>query len=461
MDGEGAVGGIEQVVALVEHQPPGRPVGVAVAGRGQRQHQRMVGDHQVGMAGTPRRVLDETFAPVATRRMDAFAAPVGERGGAVAPGQFAQPAGKVAAHHVAVAGVRDPARDQPVADPGAADSRQRAIAEARGGVLEIEQAEIVLAPLAPPPPCAAFPPRRDRAGRARGRSGAGGSCCRWKATPCPRSCRPTRWRGRCSRGSCRPRCRPPRAPPGGRPRGRAGRTRTPPPRRSRPAAGAAPRRRRAGRRAACAPPPARPGNGRAAAAAGGPSIPAAGPGNRRARPPPRRRAPAPPPRPTSSRGRPSAAPWRRPARHPGSRGARARRAGRARSRAVRRPVRRACAAPPARRRRRGRAESARRTAPGARTRTVPARRRRRTARNRAGAPRRACGTPAAAAWAGMRARGRARAPPRPSGPGFPLRRRRRARRPRGGRRPAPGRAPAGRRGGRAFARSCRQYRRPV
>ena len=132
---------------LVEHQTPGGETGIAVAG-GEGQDQRMVGDRQIGVAGAPRRAFDEAAAPVAAGRMHAFAAPVGERGEPPAAGDPGEPAGEVSPRQVAVAGAGDPARDQPVADAGRAHAGQGAVAEPRRRVLEIEEAEIVLAALA-------------------------------------------------------------------------------------------------------------------------------------------------------------------------------------------------------------------------------------------------------------------------------------------------------------------------
>src|SRR3546814_15982083 len=89
------------MVALVEDQP--RRGGAAVT-RARRLHhrQRMVGDDDVGLRRGARRMFDEAFAEMRATRIDALAAPVGERGGAVAADQRGQQAGQVAADPVAV-----------------------------------------------------------------------------------------------------------------------------------------------------------------------------------------------------------------------------------------------------------------------------------------------------------------------------------------------------------------------
>ena len=80
--------------------------------------------------------------------MHAFPAPVCERSDAPASGDLDEPSGEVSPRDVAVAGAGDPARDETVADAGSADARQRGVAHPRRRVLEIEEAEIVLAALA-------------------------------------------------------------------------------------------------------------------------------------------------------------------------------------------------------------------------------------------------------------------------------------------------------------------------
>ena len=108
----------------------------------------MVGDDDVRFAARPLGPLDEAAAVVRAAGIDAFAAPVGQRGRAGAAEQARQPAGQIAADHVAVLGVSRPAPDQLREDRGAAGEG------ALQRILEVEQAEIILAPLAhddPPP----------------------------------------------------------------------------------------------------------------------------------------------------------------------------------------------------------------------------------------------------------------------------------------------------------------------
>src|SRR3546814_4718025 len=73
--------------------------------------------------------------------MDARAAAIGEAQGAQRPEQIGQPAGEVAAHHVAASRARGPARHQPQGD-GILGARLRY----RLG--EVQEAEVVLPPLA-------------------------------------------------------------------------------------------------------------------------------------------------------------------------------------------------------------------------------------------------------------------------------------------------------------------------
>ena len=106
-------------------------------------HQGVVGDHQIGAPGPAHTALDEAFAVMGAGRVDALAAPVGQSQGAAVADQPDQPGGKVAAHHVAVAGRPGPAGHQP--------DRHRALGNPADGarrVFQVEQAEIVLAALA-------------------------------------------------------------------------------------------------------------------------------------------------------------------------------------------------------------------------------------------------------------------------------------------------------------------------
>ena len=126
-------------MALVEQDPPRR---ILARARGIDHHQRMVGDDDVGLAARPLGALDEAAAVMRAAGIDALAAAVGQRGGAGAAEQARQPAGQVAADHVAVLGVGRPAPDQLREDRRAA--RERALQR----IFEVEQAEIIFAALA-------------------------------------------------------------------------------------------------------------------------------------------------------------------------------------------------------------------------------------------------------------------------------------------------------------------------
>jgi hypothetical protein len=131
------------VVALVEDQAAGQRPFLARATGGLDQDKGVVGDHRPGVAGAPDAALDEALAVVRASRIDAFAAAVGEALRAPAPGQLGQPAGEIAAGHVAVAAARRPAGHEPHGH-GIGRARREAVHR----LLEVQQAEIVLAALA-------------------------------------------------------------------------------------------------------------------------------------------------------------------------------------------------------------------------------------------------------------------------------------------------------------------------
>ena len=102
----------------------------------------MIGDDDIGIRAGARGMFDEAFAVMRATGIDALAAPVGQRGGTIAPEQRDQPAGQIAADHIAIPGERGPARDQ---------LRQHGCTPLKAAlqrVLQIEQAEIVFAALA-------------------------------------------------------------------------------------------------------------------------------------------------------------------------------------------------------------------------------------------------------------------------------------------------------------------------
>ncbi|MCY1169613.1 hypothetical protein D9M73_96580 [compost metagenome] len=138
---EHRVGGIEQMMPLVEHIARRARIRFAPA-RGIDHHQRMVGDDQIGIGTRARRLFDEAFAVMRTTGIDALAAPVGERGRAVAAEQGRQPAGQIAADHIAVRAIRRPARDEVREDRGAPGE------PALQRVLQVQQAQVILAALA-------------------------------------------------------------------------------------------------------------------------------------------------------------------------------------------------------------------------------------------------------------------------------------------------------------------------
>ena len=154
---ESAVGRVEQVVALVEHDPlqgrrltvlfqTARRPGPVEGGLG--HDQGVVGHDQIGPAAGADGLFDETGAVVGAGGVDAFAAPVDEvgRAGLMARPrgeQAGQPAGIVAAGHVAVTAVHGPAADERHADQVAVPQLGRL-----NHVLQVQQAEVVFAALA-------------------------------------------------------------------------------------------------------------------------------------------------------------------------------------------------------------------------------------------------------------------------------------------------------------------------
>ena len=188
------------MMALVEHDPRRR---VGPAARGIDHHQRMVGDDQVGLAPGALGPLDEAFAVMRAAGIDALAAAVGQRRRPGPAEQARQPAGQVAADHVAVLGIGRPPPDE-------VRQHRRAPGEpALHRVLEVEQAQVILAPLADDDPAACARPRRGTASRALAvelalqRLGEGRHPHRAR-----RRARPTARPARDRRASCRSRCPP-------------------------------------------------------------------------------------------------------------------------------------------------------------------------------------------------------------------------------------------------------------
>ena len=137
--GKGRIGCVEQVVPFVKDDARRAACFLAPA-RCVDHHQRMVGDDDVGLCRGTAGPLDEAFAVMRAARIDALAAPVGERGRAVAPEQGRQPAGQIAADHVAIGSEGRPTCDQMCEDrcPPCKTALQR--------VFKVQKAEIVFAP---------------------------------------------------------------------------------------------------------------------------------------------------------------------------------------------------------------------------------------------------------------------------------------------------------------------------
>ena len=115
---------------------------MVASARGIDHHQRVVGDDEISLRAVATGALDEAFPVMRAASIDALAALVGERGDPAFAKQGAEPAGQVAADHVAIAGEGGPARDQLREDRWT--SREAALQR----VFEIEQAEVVFASLA-------------------------------------------------------------------------------------------------------------------------------------------------------------------------------------------------------------------------------------------------------------------------------------------------------------------------
>ena len=128
-------------MAFVEHQP-GEAAAFGPAARRVDHHQRVIGDHQIGLCAGPCRAFDEAAAIMRAGGIDTLAAPVGQPGKAGAAKQRRQPARQIAANHVAIARIFGPAFGQP-------SKHRRTPAEtALHRVFQVEQAQIILAALA-------------------------------------------------------------------------------------------------------------------------------------------------------------------------------------------------------------------------------------------------------------------------------------------------------------------------
>ena len=139
--GEGAVGRLEHVVPFVEYDARRALCVIAAAGC-VHHHERVVGDDEIGLRRGARCMLDEALPVMRAPGIDALAALVGQGGDAALADQRAEPAGQVAADHVAVLAECGPPRDELGQD------RRTASEPSLKRILQVEQAEIVLAPLA-------------------------------------------------------------------------------------------------------------------------------------------------------------------------------------------------------------------------------------------------------------------------------------------------------------------------
>ncbi len=75
-------------------------------------HQRMIGNHDIRGPAGPANPFDEAFFVMRASRVNTLAAPISQRGGAIAAKQCGQPAGQISANHVPITAIRRPARGQ-------------------------------------------------------------------------------------------------------------------------------------------------------------------------------------------------------------------------------------------------------------------------------------------------------------------------------------------------------------
>ena len=116
MGGKCAVGGVEDMVAFVEHQAARQQPFLAVAPGRLNHHQGVVRDNRAGVTRAPDSPLDEACTVVWASGIDALAAAVGETQRAAPAHQLRQPTREVAAHHIAIAALAGPAHEQPDGD---------------------------------------------------------------------------------------------------------------------------------------------------------------------------------------------------------------------------------------------------------------------------------------------------------------------------------------------------------
>src|SRR5580693_348555 len=110
---EGAVGGIQKMMALVEDIAGRNGCIVEPAECGLRHDQRMVGDDDARLARLADVLLDETAAKMRAGRVYALAPAISEPADAAAPNEFAEPPRKIAGHEISGLARADPPGDQP------------------------------------------------------------------------------------------------------------------------------------------------------------------------------------------------------------------------------------------------------------------------------------------------------------------------------------------------------------
>ena len=143
MRSESAVSSIEDMMTLVEDIAC-REMGILDPAKCRLDHhQGMVGDDDIRVPSAPDIPFDKATAVMFAGAIDAFATPVGQTERPAAPMQFSEPAGKITAGQITVAGRRGPARHQPQPNSGAGLYGRSAH---RFG--EVEQAEVIFAAFA-------------------------------------------------------------------------------------------------------------------------------------------------------------------------------------------------------------------------------------------------------------------------------------------------------------------------
>ena len=138
--GERAVGSIEHMMPFVEDDPR-RTAGRIAPARCVDHYQRMVGNHEIRLRRIPGAAFDEAFPIVRAAGVDAFAALVRQRRDPAFAEERTEPAGKIAADHVAVLRIGCPAGHEMGQDCGASGK------PALQRIFQIEQAKVIFPPL--------------------------------------------------------------------------------------------------------------------------------------------------------------------------------------------------------------------------------------------------------------------------------------------------------------------------